>query len=93
MKIVDAKPLPNFQLELRFDTGETGIVDLSSLAGRGVFDAWNVPGVFEAVSVTDVGAVQWPGEIDLCPDALYLQMTGKKVEDIFPALACRVTHA
>jgi len=93
MKITHAKSLPAFRLELRFDNGETGVVDLSSLAGRGVFAAWEKPGVFERVSVSSEGAVEWPGELDLCPDALYLQMTGKKVEDIFPALLNRQLHA
>jgi hypothetical protein len=93
MKIIDAKPLPNFYLELRFDNGEIGTVDLSSLAGRGVFEAWNVPGVFESVSVTDEGAVRWASDIDLCPDALYLRMTGKQPEQIFPALHNQATHA
>ncbi len=95
MKIIDAKALPNFRLTLRFDNGESGVVDLSSLVGRGVFEAWNVPAVFESVSVTDEGAVRWPGDIDLCPDSLYLQMTGKKPEEVFPALANRdqMSHA
>src|ERR1700690_4283893 len=86
MKIVDAKPLSPFRLELRFNNNEVGAVGLSHLAGRGVFEAWNVPGMFESVSVTDEGAVRWPGDIDLCPDALYLQMTGKRPDEIFPAL-------
>ncbi len=93
MRIIDAKALPQFRLELRFDNGESGVVDLSSLAGHGVFEAWNVPGVFEDVSVTDDGAVQWPGELDLCPDALYLRMTGKTAEEVFPTLRNRVSHA
>lgn len=93
MKITAAKPLPNFRLELKFSNGESGIVDLSSIVGRGVFVAWNEPGSFERVSVTDHGAIEWPGELDLCPDALYLQMTGKKAKDIFPALQNRFSHA
>jgi hypothetical protein len=80
-------------LELSFDTGETGVVDLSSFAGRGVFAAWNQLGVFERVTLTDQGAVEWPGEIDLCPDALYLRMTGKKAEELFPSLQNRLSHA
>ncbi len=93
MRIIDAKPIANFRLELRFDNGETGIADLSSLAGRGVFEAWNVQGVFEAVSITDQGAVAWPGELDLCPDSLYLRMTGKSAEQVFPELRDQVSHA
>jgi hypothetical protein len=80
MKITDAKPLPRYQLELQFDNGKSGIVDLSSLAGRGVFVAWNEPGVFERVAVMPTGSVEWPGEVDLCPDALYMRMIESKTE-------------
>ena len=93
MRITSAKSLPNFQLELQFDNGESGVVDLSPLVGRGVFAAWEMPGVFEQISLTSEGAVEWPGELDLCPDALYLRMTGKKVEDVFPTLHSRYSHA
>jgi hypothetical protein len=93
MKILTAKPLPNFRLELQFDGGESGIVDLSSFARKGVFAAWENAGLIEQVVVTADGAVEWPGEIDLCPDSLYLRMTGKKPEDIFPALQNRLSHA
>jgi hypothetical protein len=93
MRITKATPLARFQLELCFDSGENGVVDLSSFVGRGVCAAWETPGVFEKVTVTTEGAVEWPGEIDMCPDALYLRMTGKRPEEIFPALGDRLSHA
>jgi hypothetical protein len=93
MKITTVKALPDYRLELRFDNGERGIVDLSEYAGRGVCAAWEQPGMFEQVAVTDEGAVVWPGEIDFCPDALYLRMTKKRPEEVFPALANRLSHA
>ena len=61
MKITDAKALPGYRLELRFDNGESGVVDLSSFVGRGVFAAWQEPGVFEQVRVTSEGAVEFEG--------------------------------
>ena len=93
MEITEAKALPGYRLELRFDNGQHGVVELSEFVGRGVFLAWETPGVFEQVAVTSEGAVQWPGEIDMCPDALYLRMTGKKPEDLFPSLRNRLSHA
>jgi hypothetical protein len=93
MKVVTVKPLPAFRLELGFDNGETGIVDLSSFVGQGVFSAWARPGIFEQVSITVDGALEWPSDIDMCPDSLYLRMTGKQPEDIFPNLGQRYTHA
>ena len=93
MKIIKAKALPAFRLELQFDNGESGVVDLSEFVGRGVFTAWEKLGTFEQVSVTVEGAIEWPGEIDMCPDSLYLRMTGKRPEDIFPVLQNRLSHA
>ncbi len=92
-KITEAKALGNFRLWLRFSDGTEGIADLSDLAGKGVFSAWNAPDVFAKVVVTDFGAVAWGDEIDLCPDALYLRVTGKKPQDLFPSLAEVVAHA
>jgi hypothetical protein len=85
--------LPGYRLELEFNNGESGVVDLSEFVGRGVFAAWERRGVFEQVTVTSDGAVEWPGEIDMCPDSLYLRLTGKKPEDLFPSLRTRLSHA
>jgi hypothetical protein len=93
MKITFAKALAGFRLELRFEDATTSTVDLSDLAGRGVFCAWQQAGVFEQVKINDEGSLEWPGEIDLCADALYLRMTGKKPDELFPSLQNRLTHA
>ena len=93
MKITEVKPLENYRLFLQFDNGESGVVDLSDLVGRGVLEAWNKDGAFKQVHITALGALEWPGEIDLCPDALYLRLTGKYLKEIFPALRETVTHA
>ena len=86
MDIIETKALRGYRLELRFKSGESGVVDLSEYVGRGVCAAWEQPGVFEQVTLNTDGAVEWPGEIDFCSDALYLAMTGKKPEDLFPSL-------
>jgi hypothetical protein len=92
MRIVDVQPLADFRVALRFDNGETGTVDLSHLAGRGVFSAWLEEGAFEAVVISSTGALQWPPDLDLCPDSLYLQMTGKSVDELFQTVK-PLTHA
>jgi hypothetical protein len=85
-KITAVKPIEEFRLWLRFSDGIEGMADLSDLAGQGVFSAWNNSGVFERVKVTEYGTVAWGDELDLCPDTLYLRVTGKTVEDLFPSL-------
>jgi hypothetical protein len=85
-RAVQARPLDEYRLWLRYADGVEGEVDLSDLAGRGVFSAWSDRKVFSAVKVDTSGAIVWPGDIDLCPDALYLRLTGKSAEEVFPAL-------
>jgi hypothetical protein len=82
--------LDNYRIWLRYDDGVAGEVDLSEFKGRGVFAAWDDASFFGAVHIASHGAVEWGNDIDLCPDALYMRLTGKSPEDLFPAL--RPTH-
>ena len=92
-KILKVKALNGYRLELEFDDAVSGIVDLSDLVGKGVFALWHDPRVFAQVSVGSSGELTWRDEIDLCPDALYLKVTGKRPEDIFPALRHEPSNA
>lgn len=71
---------------LRYADGTEGEVDLSDLAGRGVFTAWSDPSLFAEVRIGPGGAICWGESIDVCPDALYLRLTGMSVEDYMPNL-------
>lgn len=85
-RLADIQARSRYHLWLRYDDGEEGEVDLSELAGRGVFQAWETAGAFEAVYLSAHGAVAWSDQLELCPDALYLQLTGKTAEEVFPQL-------
>ena len=78
--------LDDYKLELTFDDGASGTVDLSRYVGQGVFAAWNDLETFRSVRIGSSGELVWAEDIDLCADALYLEVTGKRPEDIFPAL-------
>ena len=92
-KISEVKVLQGYRLELVFDDGARGAVDLSDLVGKGVFAIWRDRRIFEQVRIGSFGELVWGDQIDLCPDALYLKATGKKPEDVFPALRCESAHA
>ncbi len=79
---IEVLPLDGYRVWLRYADGVAGEVDLSDLAGRGVFQAWESRACFEAVRVAADGGIAWGDEIELCPDALYLRLTGKSVEEI-----------
>ena len=86
MKITSAKPAGEYRLEVEFDNGTRGTIDLCDYAGIGIFRPWLQPEFFKQVSVSSEGALSWPGGLDLCADALYLRLTGQSAEEIFPAL-------
>jgi len=93
MKVVKARGLDGYRLELELDNGTHGVVDLGDLAGEGVFAAWSEPGAFENLSIGSAGEVAWACGVDLCPDALYLRLTGQKPEELFPSLQTVKTSA
>jgi len=92
-KISKVKALQGYRLELEFDDGVSGTVDLSYLVGKGVFALWCDRPTFEQVRIGSSGELVWGDQIDLCPDALYLKATGKKPEDIFPTLRHKPARA
>jgi hypothetical protein len=92
-RISKVKVLSGYRLELEFDDGVSGTVDLSEDVGKGVFALWRDPLAFAQVRIGSSGELCWSDRIDLCPDALYLTVTGKKPEDIFLALRELPTHA
>ena len=75
-----------YRIYVEYDDGACGEVDLSDNAGKGVFKIWDEPGVFERVYITPFRAIGWSDELDLCPDAVYFQLTGKKPEEMMPGL-------
>lgn len=92
-RITDVKVLEGYNLQLKYADGAEGIVNLSSLVGKGVFSLWNSYDEFKKVSIGSSGELLWGNEVDLCPDSLYLQITGKKPEEIFPNLKREIIHA
>ena len=84
--LLEVKALADYKLWLRYDDGVEGAVDLSHLVGHGVFAEWSDPAVFERVSLSEYGAPIWGDAIDLCPDSLYLELTGQQPEELFPNL-------
>ena len=92
-KITDVQVLDNYRLRLTFMDGTRGTADLSELVGGGVFALWNNYEEFQKVKIGDTGELIWAEQVDLCPDALYLRVTGKKVEELFPSLKNKILHA
>ena len=85
-KVAKVRVLQGYRLELEFDDGRQGTAELADLAGKGVFALWSDSRAFEQVQIGSSGELSWSDRVDLCPDSLYLRVTGKRPEDVFPAL-------
>lgn len=83
---MEVRSLPGHTIWIRYEDGAEGKVDLSDLAGKGVFELWDEPGIFEQVHLGAGGAIAWSEEVELCPNAVYLRPTGEVPEEVFPAL-------
>lgn len=90
---IRVKALPNFRLYLEYSDGQKGEVDLSDIAGNGVFEVWNDRRIFADVHIGPHREIKWNDEIELCPDSLYLKLTGKSPEALFPKLRHEQPHA
>jgi hypothetical protein len=71
--VVSVKPISQLALAVLFADGTEGKVRFESSHLSGVFEALKTPDIFQQVHVED-GAVTWPGEIDLAPDAMYREI-------------------
>jgi Protein of unknown function (DUF2442) len=72
-RVTEVEALSGFRLRVAFSDGLTGVVDISGLVHSpkaGVFAALSDPSLFAKVTLA-YGAVAWPGELDLAPDAMH----------------------
>ncbi len=72
-RVTGVEVLPGFPLQVAFADGLTGVVDMSGLVHSpkaGVFAALANPSLFAQVTI-HYGMIEWPGEVDLAPDAMH----------------------
>ena len=86
---LEVKALSGYRVWIRYADSEEGEEDLSHLAGQGVFELWEDEQKWENVRVAEDGAIRWSEDVELCPDATYLKLTGKSPEEVFPNLKSR----
>ena len=82
-RVCKVKSFQDYRLYVQFMDGLEGFVDLYRLIHSdhaGVFKVLRNKSLFDQVFI-DYGAVTWPGELDLAPDAMHdaIQKHGKWV--------------
>ncbi len=78
--VVKVEPKAPLALMVRFADGTEGVVRFEASHLTGVFEPLKNPEIFRQARV-EFGAVTWPGNIDLAPDAMYreIKQTGEWV--------------
>lgn len=84
---VSVRPLEDLKIWLEYEDGVKGVVDLSDMKDKGVFEAWNDRLFFERVHIDAKGDVSWGFdsngvEFDLATDVLYANVLGISREDM-----------
>jgi len=87
---VEVRALPKYKIWIKYSDGNQGEVDLSEFVGRGVFKLWEDYSFFQKISLGSSGEIMWNDQIDLCPDSIYMKLTGKTVVQLFPQLSVEV---
>ena len=82
VRAVRVEPRDGYRIWIEFDDGSAGELDLSDSAD-GVSAAWEDRAFFETVRISPTGAVTWGDDLDMCSDALYMELTGKTVEEVW----------
>ncbi len=70
--VKQVRPLEDYYIEVLFENGEHRLFDLKPYLHRGVFVHLKNRAAFQAIRVV-AGSVEWPGEIDLSYDTLYME--------------------
>jgi hypothetical protein len=80
-RVKAVETLDGYRLHVRFIDGLEGEVDMSEFVrapDAGVFAVLADPDVF-AQAYVELGAVTWPGELDLAPDAMHHEIEKNEV--------------
>jgi hypothetical protein len=78
-EIKDFKNLGDYKLEIFFDNGKKGIVDLKDYIKKGgVFSRFSDIEYFKKAYINkEFGVLCWPDEVDIAPETIYSEATGE----------------
>ncbi|NIL99296.1 MAG: DUF2442 domain-containing protein [Planctomycetales bacterium] len=84
-RVAEVQYKEDYQLRVKFTDGTTADLDLRPrIVGRGgVFQPLEEVDYFAQVAVDhEAGTLVWPNGVDLCPDVLYAEATGRDVAEL-----------
>jgi hypothetical protein len=76
-KIINVRPLPNWQLEIEFDDGTAGTISLADRLFGPMFEPLRDPEFFSQVQLDGFESICWPNGADLAPDAIHRRLVAE----------------
>jgi len=74
LHVTNAKYIKDYKVEVSFNDGKTGIVDLRQSLSGTVFDPLKDIEIFSQLKVdNELDTIVWPNGVDLAPEYLYFQ--------------------
>ena len=70
-RVINVEIKPEYTLAVTFDNGIFGEVCIADRLFGPMFEPLKDPAFFAQARVDDFGAICWPNDADLAPDALY----------------------
>ncbi len=92
-KPIAVRALPSYRIHLKYDDGLEGDIDLSEFVGKGPFAQWDDVAFFQRVEIGPHREIRWNDDIELCPDAMYMKISGLTAEQYFSKAPMELTHA
>lgn len=91
--VKSVKALKKYQLLVKFSDGVEGVIDLSHVAGGGVFKSWDEENNFFNVFLSrESKAITWPGGVDTDTYNVYSGITGVEPKEFLKGLKHDAAH-
>lgn len=82
-KVKELKAVSSHEVQIVYDDGVTGKVSLSDVIGKGVFAPLKEESFFKKVYIhPESGAIAWSDKLEIDPINVYLQITGKSIDQL-----------
>ncbi len=90
ISILEAKYVKDYRIFLKFNTGETGEVDLRELVYKyQIAEPLRNPEIFSCFRLDSWPTLVWDCGFDVAPESLYFRATGKSLQDSKSDLSSR----
>jgi len=84
MKVISLNPLHDYKLQVTFDDGVSGVVDLKNFIKNGIFSILQNEELFKKV-FSNGYSIAWSDELEIDALTVYAEILNKEPEDILAA--------